>query len=233
VPVIQPIIDILLAIKGWFYQLYLIAYYWVWPFNLVAESFYQLCTWFYSLAGKFGDFGVWVSATQARLADIVSFETLWTYVLKVFPNLVYLNTWWNNMWPWFLDCADDWWSSTQVTVQGWITAATAGFAALTSAWNQFTTVTWPSWTSRLEVLKSAWDNFWTVTFPSLVSFTWLAAWWTARVLEVTGLINSAFTTREPFWAGWQDIKTTVLGFFANPFDFLWARFADWFLGPEA
>ena len=52
------------------------------------------------------------------------------------------------------------------------------------------------------------------------------------MVDVESLINSAFTERERYWSGWQDMRDKVIEFFANPFDYLWSRFADWFLGPE-
>jgi len=53
---------------------------------------------------------------------------------------------------------------------------------------------------------------------------WITAWWNDRVLDVQNLINSAFTSREPFWAGWQDWKDRVTEFFTDPEDWLYKAF---------
>jgi len=58
-------------------------------------------------------------------------------------------------------------------------------------------------------------------------------WWSGAVLQVQGLINTAFLERDSWWAGWQDWRDQVAEFFTNPLEFLLNRFTDWFLGPEA
>lgn len=107
-----------------------------------------------------------------------------------------------------------------------IDAATQGIDELQTAWHNFWNVTWPGLLNDLEDLRANWSNFWSVTFPTLVSLTWLATWWTSTMRDVLDLIDSAFTLRDSLWAGWQEIRDTVLEFFSDPLKFLYDRLED-------
>lgn len=138
---------------------------------------------------------------------------------------------WDNLLAWFKDWGDkileawnwvtsaitnilaaigDWWLEVQETVKGWIAIAVEGLAPLLEAW----------------------DNFWTVIFPTLVSFTWLGTWWDSRLLDIQGLIDTAFAIRKSWWEGWQDIRDTVIEFFTNPLNWLVTRIEVWFWEEE-
>ena len=51
--------------------------------------------------------------------------------------------------------------------------------------------------------------------------TWITTWWGERLLDVQGLIDSAFSIRTDFWAGWQDWRDKVTEFFTDPEDWLY------------
>ncbi|MBA7580684.1 hypothetical protein ES708_22578 [subsurface metagenome] len=62
--------------------------------------------------------------------------------------------------------------------------------------------------------------------------TFINDWWSDRLLDIQLLFDSWTLTLAPFWEGWQDVKDSVVEFFADPVEFVWARFTNWFLGPE-
>jgi len=119
-----------------------------------------------------------------------------------------------------------------LTVIGWIVEAkgyAASLVAGVSGW--------------LTNLQAAWDEFKGLipTIDEVISWwgNWAGSvlatidtWWDSTVLEVQGFIDSAFTEREPFWAGWQDWRDKVIEFFTDPLEWLLEKFTDWFLGPE-
>jgi len=93
-------------------------------------------------------------------------------------------------------------------------------------------------------LQGSWDTF-KGKIPSIDQIiAWFSNWWgsvLARIIawgaltgaQVDELISSRLKDFDPFWAGWQDFKDRVVEFFSDPVEFIWDRFTDWFLGPEA
>lgn len=63
-------------------------------------------------------------------------------------------------------------------------------------------------------------------------YAWITTWWDDRIADVQGLIDTALSNWTPLLESWQDWKDSVAEFFADPLEWLWARFTDWFLGPE-
>jgi len=204
------IVTALNSVATFFHEVYLDVWDWVWPFWLTATWFQSLSDKFSYLAWRFSDFGTWVNAAEAKIQNILSWNTIWSYLVAQVPNLPALNAWWTNLWNNIKDVVNDWWAGTQITVQGWITAATAGLAALDAAWQQFRTV----------------------TLPALFTLSQAETWWNSRIKDVKSLIDSALKDYEPLWAGWQAVRDNVVSFLANPFDFLLGRFSDWFFGSE-
>ena len=197
-----------------------------------ADFILDVADAFAHLAYRFEEFNDWVEYVADMVEDILNLSEI-RLALKTWLDYA---TW---AWNWIKDAwtnvraiLDDWWATVIPIIQGLIVKATEGLADLIAAWDEFWKITFPGWVGKLENLKAAWDNFWTVTFPTLVSFTWLTTWWNDRLLYVQGLIDSAFGLREPFWAGWQDIRDKVFEFFTDPVEFVWTRFTNWFLGPE-
>ena len=226
------IINVLNSVSGWFYQIYLDIYGWVYPFWLVAGFFYQLCLLFNKMAWAFYDFSSWVSDVQGKVAKILSQADI----------LSLLRTWLSyaeNAWSWVVNAwqnvtaiINTWWSSTSQVVRVWVNEAKQYAASLAMTAN-----TW------LASLQSAWDNFkgkipaidqvisWWGNWSGNV-LTFVNTWWNTRLLDIQELINSAFIARQSFWEGWQDWRGKVTEFFTDPVEFIWQRFADWFLGAE-
>jgi len=226
------IIDWLNEATNWFYGLYLDCYNSVWPLTLIARWFYELCLVCNNLAWAFYYFSSWVSEVASKITQVLSWSTIWSYILSYVPNLTQIRDWFYSWVTNVTNTISSWWSATSVTVRGWIDAAIVWLKDAASTFLNFWDNLWPQFVSSFNGLKSAWDNFWKVTLPDLVSFDWLWSWWNSTIDDVQGLINSAFAARQSFWEGWQDMRTSVLKFFEDPLEWLWERFADWFLGPE-
>lgn len=56
----------------------------------------------------------------------------------------------------------------------------------------------------------------------------LDSWWDDRLLDISALIDSAFLSREPFWAGWQDWKDAVIEFIQDPWQWFYDRLEELF-----
>lgn len=226
------IIDKLTNVSGWFYSIYLSVVGWVWPFNLAADFFYEASWVFQQLAWNFYTFSLWVEDIATKIVTILSWDTIWDLVLTAVPSLEEIRDW---FYAWQFHVWQEltnWWRATSVTVLGWIDEAKDDL------------LTWIDWLhSEIIELRGEVDDLigqipnvteitaWFSNWPGNVTSV-INTWWTSTMGEVQGLINSAFVIREPFWAGWQDIRDKVFDFFEDPLEWLLERFTDWFLGPE-
>jgi hypothetical protein len=226
------IISALNSVSDWFYEIYLDVLGWVWPFWLTASLFYQLSDLFSTLAWRFYDFSGWVSDVQSKIGNVLSWDTIWSYIMSYVPNLVTIRDWFYSWWGNVTSVITSWWSAQSVTVRGWIDAATQPFNNVAAAWSNFWNNLWPQLQSSFRSLQSSWNTFWGVTLPTLVSFTWLETWYASRLKDLQGLIDGAFTVRAGLWDGWQEVRGNVVEFFTNPVGYIWERFIDWFLGGE-
>ena len=198
----------------------------------ISPLFYSIYRGCRSLCDAIALFDKWVDEVWALVQNIFSIDTI-KALLKDWLNWAewawdwVRNAWWN-IW----QVAGEWFETKIPFIQGLIDAATQGFNVLLAAWDSFWTITWPQWTSSLEALRGEWDNFWTVIFPTLFDISYAEQWWKGKFLDISKAITDAFTERESWWAGWQDMRDQVVRFFTSPLDFLLDRFAGWFLGPE-
>ena len=229
---IDRIFSLVWDISDFFYDAWLEVKGWMWPLNQLAPRLLAIGDAFWDLLTPIAQVSDWAYDVQQKVADILSFDNIWSYFHDWFVAAA-------NAWDWVLDAwwivtnwIDDWWSGASLTVQGWIAIATQGFNDMVVAWGNFWNVTWPQWTGKLDILRGEWDNFWTVTYPNLVSFEWLTTWWNERLPEVNTLINSAILIWFPFYDSLAELWGSVAEFITNPFDWLENRLADWFLGPE-
>jgi len=225
-------VEILNSVSGYFYNIYQIVYDWPWPYWVVAGRFYFLSDLFSKLAWQFSDFGGWVNQVSSQLATTLSWYTVKSYILSWLPNIAAVSDWFRNIQWNVTQIINAWWSYTGYQVGVWIAAArdylqvqvnnvNAWLARLQAMANEFT--------GRLPTLDGI-ISWWTSWPGNVLAF--VNTWWTGRLLEVRGLINSAFLEREPFWSGWQDLRDSVFEFFSDPLSFLERKFTDWFLGAE-
>ncbi len=183
---------------------------WAWPFYLAALPFYLISNLFYSLAGYWAYFATWVAAVTVKSGEFLTADLIPRLIIPLVEGVLNTVNWLLTIGGAVTSILEDWWLSTQVTVKGLIASAT----------------------EALPGLISSVGDFFTLVLPNLIDFTWLESWWTARVVDIGNLISTAFTLRESLWSGWQEVRTSVLEFLANPLDWLWDKFTDWFLGPE-
>ena len=209
------------------------AYDWPLVGSWLGRGFSNLSDFTSYIAGELYDAQNWVDGIMDWLGDIVSWSDIRSLIRSWLPDIDNLVDWWQD-WPqWVEQEIDDWWDNTLDDVRAWVRYQIDNLEDIADEWNAFWNYTWPQWTSRLNTLQSAWDNFWGGIFPDLVDFNWLGSWWDDRLQDVLALIDTAFTLRESLWAGWLDWSDSVEEFFSDPVEYIWARFTDWFLGPEA
>ena len=207
--------------EDYFYDAYSEVYGWVYPFWLLAYPLLYASRGFGWLAYYFSLFNNWLVWAAGEISDILSWASIKSLIRSWLPRLEDTVSWFLDWWNKVQSVVTSWWSATQTTVKGWISTAVQPFNAMLTAWTSFWNSTWPGWVTSFNSLKSSWDNFWAVTFPTMVSFTWLATWWNSRLLDIQGLIDSAFTVRTSLWAGWQDWRDRVAAFFTDPEDWLY------------
>lgn len=202
------VINALQMVSKWCHDIYLNLFDWITPFGYIANVFHFLSEIFMGAANALTEFQVWVLALADQVTQVLSWEGIKGLILTWLPDLENVVIWFGSWVQNSRSLITDWWQVAQETVWGWITVATEG----------------------LTTLRANWDEFVTSTLPNLVSLSWLDSWWTARVLDVQNLINSAFMVRDSLWEGWQSTRDQVFDFLGNPVGYIWERFADWFFG---
>ena len=226
------IVEWLNTVTNLFRDAYLEVSGWISPFRYLSTPLFYLLVAFSNITFYFSQFNDWIDDVAKKISTFLTELDLTQWFKPWIEKILDAWNWFLTRWGWFWQSAGEWWGTVIPTVKGWIAIATEGLDALKVAWGNFWTISWPQWMGQFETLRASWNNFWTITFPTLVSFNWLTTWWSSRVADIQNLIDSAFTTRTSFWAGWQDLRDNVVEFFSDPLEWLWARLTDWFLGPE-
>ena len=214
--------------SSFFYSIYLEVYSWVYPFWLAAAYFSSLSSLFSNLAWYFYDFNTWVDNTANKLLEILNWNTIQSYIRSWFYSLSDLSTIFYFFWTNVTNVISNWWSTAQATVKSWDDAVKSFLQA------QLNTVN-----SLLTSLQASWDGF-KGKIPSIDAIiSWFTNWWgnvlaqviawgALTALQIQSLVDSAFTLRNGFWEGWQDIRAQVLEFFADPLQWLYDRMDEWF-----
>ena len=200
-------------------------WYFAWPFYLAADAVNRLGWAFY-------DFYFWVGEIQDRIQFVMTPSEYIGWIYSFWPLLSQIHDWFRDRINKIKEVVNEWWTATSSTVLDWIDTA--------KAWAKI----WIDWLdNRVSQLEVRLDNL-VIEFPDVTELlAWFSNWpgnvwsiidnwWISTMGEIQGLISSAFKEREPFWAGWQDFRDRVAEFFTDPVEFVWARFTDWFLGPE-
>lgn len=217
---------------GVFYSLYVNTFYLPSPFDSIASWFYELALTFNGLAWNFYHFSEWVDDTTSRLALILSWQTIWSYLISQVPNLEEIRDWFYSWREYVNQAISSWWSTTETTIKSWIDTA---FQVAETQINGLI--------SSLANLDALWDNFVNVTLPSLASWEGVNLLITSRLQElstwggellaaVNQLIDDAFSARSSLWEGWQEQRDKLTAFFVSPLDNLLDDFTNWFLGKE-
>jgi len=203
-----------------------------WPFYLLAPALRGLEEAFNWLAYHFTAFSNWVSDVGVKVSGILDQGDI----------IGLLRTWLDYAewaWTWVRDAGanitgiiKDWWVERLSDIKGLIDIATEGFDDLRVAWDSFWNITFPEWTATLEILKDDIAFFFKWQFPELFNITTAEEWWKTKLKEVTDYVDTQLKLLEPLLAGWQELRDEVIEFFNDPWEWLWLKFTDWFLGPE-
>ncbi|MBA7714627.1 hypothetical protein ES703_123656 [subsurface metagenome] len=205
---------------------------WIPYYEWFRNRLYDAAEWLWKLLTPIAHFSDWVYDVGGKVENILSIVDIIALLKDWLDWAAWSWQWIDNAWEIITGWIDEWWSSTSLTVQTWISIATEGLADLLTAWDDFWTITWPEWTSKLDNLTSELHSFFTLTLPGLVSFDWLGTWWNDRLTEVNTLINDTIKIWLPFYDSLATLWSNVAEFIVNPLDWLEKRLADWFLGPE-
>lgn len=222
------IIEELEDIADFFYDAYQEVKDWLPPFDLLKYPLYGIYGRFRWLAEWFTDFRDWLDWASDWIDEILSWSNIRSMIRSWLYGIENALDWFLSWTTWVGQYITDWWSGILPYILTYIDNAVEGLTDLIAAWDYFWTVTFPSWTSKLDDLRASWSNFWTITFPTLVNFTWLGIWWNSRLLEIDALISSWLTSFTPFWEGWQEIRTEVTDFFADPLQWMYSKLDEFF-----
>ena len=200
------IIEELESAEQFFYDAYQEVKGWIYPFYLLKYPLYGLYGVFLWLVEGFYEFYQWLNWAADRIDEIFSWSNIQSMIRGWLSGIEAAIDWFFSWTTWVGQYITDWWSGILPYILGYIDSVVEGW----------------------EDLVTAWDNFWAVTFPNLVSFAWLDIWWQSRLLEIDTLINSWMTSFQPFWEGWQEIRSEVTDFFADPLQWAYDKLDEFF-----
>ncbi len=186
---------------SWLYQAYLTVYGWVWPFSELSGPLYDLHLSLWYMADTFYQLDSWQRDIATLLSQVLSWGSIQSLIFSWLPELPSLISWFSDWRNYVFGVVGDWWSWTESNVHDWVD-------------------------SRIQELRDIgadWDFFVNVTLPNLVSWTWLTYWWSSRLQEIQGLVDSGFAARESLWAGWNQWRDKVASLFEDPEAWLLAR----------
>jgi len=213
---------------SFFYSVYLEVLGWVYPLWQAASFFYELSLVFSNLAWYFSYFYEWLDDLAGSIADILTFDSIYSYFSSYFEAAINAWNWVANAFNNVASILNSWWSATASTVFGWVEEA-----------KQFALSLHASLLSSFDSLRAEWDSF-QASLPSIDSIlSWftnwwgniltnLNYWWTDRLLEIQDLISSKFAEFTPFWEGWQELKSEVTEFFSDPLQWIYDKLDEWF-----
>lgn len=229
---LDQIISWLTTIKFLFRDAYYEVASWTYPFNQLASPLWDIYYAFIYLVIYFRDFRDWVADTAIKLTTILSYANISSYFSSIFNAAT-------NAWNWVLNSAyniwaavEVWWSSMSLTVQGWIDSAKQLLllligelelvvVALQAAWETFL-----SWIPSLSEIISWFSNWWGWILEKIL------AWGGLSATSIMDLILSTLKDWFPWYDTLAEIWDEIVAFFASPWDYIEAKFVNWWLGPE-
>jgi len=215
-------------VSDFFYSIYLEVLGWVYPFWYAADFFYSLSTIFSDIAWSFYYFSQWVEDVVTQLEDILSWDTIKSYITSWLLYIGDLSTIFYYFVSNVSDVITNWWADATTIVKGWIKDASdilSGLIDDLSSWLTSLQTAWDSFKDKIpsiDAILSWWGDWWGNIMANLDS------WWDDRLLDISALIDSAFLSREPFWAGWQDWKDAVIEFVQDPWQWFYDRLEELF-----
>ena len=204
-----------------FYQAYIVVHSWVWPFYQLATPLLYLNTAFSKAAYYTSFLSEWADSAAMQLRGILNPLQIISYLQTWLTMAEQAYTWiWNSVTN-VVGIVNNWWNSITPTVQAWINIAQQWLQQqINSLSTQFVSLQ----QSVAELLSE---------LPSLDEIlAWFSDWWARILSPLTSWWNERLKDLSPFWEGWQDVKQDAITFLNDPLEWLWVRFADWFLGKE-
>lgn len=196
--------------------------------DVMGDLFNYLSDFTSEVAGYLYDASDWYDEVVDKLSDILSWSTIWDYILDYVPNLIEIRDWFYDKANHILDLIDAWWGTVTSTVQDWIDVAVEAFQSQLDDLNSWVTtiqefideieLDFPDVSAILSWFSNWWENI----------LSELELWWNDKLLDIQDLIDSAFIARDDLWSGWQDWKAQVAEFFIDPWEWLYNRFDDFF-----
>jgi len=190
-----------------------------WLVTFLASLQVDILTWHIDIGGPIEGAIDWVLGPINELAAWANQVWAWWEEFRQevldFVNLVgsRFGELWNYVWA-LADTALQqvltWWEAASETVRGWIEAA------VELVWDQVRDL----W-GRIEGLWIMVTTFFSDILPGL-----------ARLADVDDLIRSALAPLAQVLDWFNAFGRDVADFLTAPWDWLWERFGDWFLGPE-
>lgn len=219
-------------IQSFFLQAYFVVHGWIWPFNYLDYPLYAISWLFREMLAPVARFSDWTRDVWAKVEEVFSLDQIVAHFRTWIDYAIDAWTWVRSAWINVFNLIGDWWSSAKYEVMAWIDERVSVVRALVDQAN--------AWLTRLQAdLQWFLDHL--LTLDEIIQWwkdwlgrvlTQLLIWGFIRILDVVGLIATAFIEREDFWAGWQDWRGMVAAFFDDPLEFLWELATDWFVGPE-
>jgi hypothetical protein len=217
---------------NYFEQLHVSSESWSWPWTVTSSWWHSIAMLLQNIYLGFLDFDAWVVNATTEIGKILSISAIQSYFQTWINYATSAYNWVVNAVSNVTTTVNAWWTSTQATVKVWINDVKQWAQAQID--NLATTLTevqtwWNDFKSKipsLDEVLSWFVNWWTNIL------TQLQTWWEERLTDIESFFNSWALSLAPFWEGWQDIREIVFNFFNNPFDWLWDKFTDWFLGGE-
>ncbi len=209
------------AASAFFYQAYLEALEWVYPFWLVADFFYALSEVFINLAHDFNSFNIWVEEITAKVLGILDWNTIWTLILTWIPNLEDIQTWFYSWWSYVYGVVGEWWTAIMVDVKGWIEVAKQELESLIDD----VRVGLAGLNSQIDDLRALIPNFgdiqeWFKDWAGALNKA-IGEWWTGALPDVQGLIDSSLRSWFPFYDDLGSLWEGIKEFFTDPEDWLY------------
>lgn len=202
---INRVIELLNNVSGSFYNAYLETRGWIYPFSSVAIFFYGLSSLFASVSWQLYNFSQWVSYVTDRIANILSYENIASHFKSFFNMASEALEWVRGAFKNVTNIIDTWWSEARLTVQSWVDTARQALQSNLDAANKIIG-------SIQETISDLKGKIPTVNEVQ----TW-----------ITSLLATKIKELEPFWAGWQEMKSQVVEFFTDPGKWFMDRIEGW------
>ena len=200
------IIEELERAEEFFYDAYQEVKGWPLGLDVLKYPLYGLYGVFKWLVEGFYEFYQWLNWAADRIDEILSWSNIRSLIRGWLSGIETALVWFRSWSTYVGQYIAEWWPTILPYILTYIDNAVEGLGDFAATWN----------------------NFWNNIFPTLVTFNWLDTWWQSRLLEIDTLIGSWVTSFTPFWEGWQEVRSEVTDFFADPLQWFYDKLDEFF-----